>query len=139
MTPARHVHWLVLAGVFLADLILLLPGWWWTTSLVAGAVAAALRGGRVLAAILAGTLAGWVAATALRVRGALGGVADLVGALAINAPGYGWTVLVATVLTALLLAGAGAWCGAALRRSLAPALPAAIVRTPVRGRPPPLR
>lgn len=101
----------------------LVLGWWWATVAVAAVVAIACRGGRVLLAVVAGTLVAWAALVLWASDGRFGAVADLVGALAFDRRGTAWAVIAVTALYAVVLALAGAWAGAAVRRRFLPAHP----------------
>lgn len=118
MIPPRYAFPAVLLGSTVGIGLALLPGWWWLTPVVAGGATAALRGSRVLVAVLLGTVVAWLSVAGLRAGAQFGRVADTVGVLALGASGYGPVVIALTGLTGLLLAGAGAWCGAMLRRSI---------------------
>lgn len=112
----------VLIGVAVAvlDAAGLLAGWWWVTVLVAALAVYRFAGKRVLLAVLGGTALAWGLSMLAQAGSQLGAVADLVGAMALNARGLGWVVIVVSLVYALLLALAGSWIGGVARRLLAP-------------------
>ncbi|MEV6235283.1 hypothetical protein [Lentzea sp. NPDC051838] len=112
----------VLIGVAVAvlDAAGLLAGWWWVTVLVAALAAYRFAGKRVLLAVLVGTALAWGLSMLVQAGSQLGAVADLVAAMALNARGLGWVVIVVSLVYALLLALAGSWLGGVVRRLSAP-------------------
>jgi hypothetical protein len=119
MTRSRYQ----LPGIVLAtaavDFAGLSLGWWWVTTLAAAAVAVTVRGRAWLAALLAGTMLAWAGALLWQSGGRTIEVADYIAALVFNSRSLGWVVLLVTFVYAALLALAGAWPGAAVRRVVA--------------------
>ena len=112
-----RITWLAVAlGVGVVDFTGLLWGWWLVTLLAAFTVSLTRRGGAMLRAIILGSLLAWTGALAWSGAGHLGRLAETAAALATGRGGQGWLVLAITYGTALALALAGAWSGAALRR-----------------------
>ncbi len=107
---------LIAVAVAALDAVALLVGWWWVTALVAALAVYRFAGKRVLLAVLAGTAVAWGASMAAQAGSRLGAVADLVAAMALNARGIGWVVVVVSLVYALLLALAGSWVGGVVRR-----------------------
>jgi len=90
-------------------------GLWWITVAAGIAVGLLFRRG-ALAGLLLGTVVAWALGIITQAGGQALGIARVLSAFALNAPGLGWAVLVLTFVYALILALCGAWIGAAARR-----------------------
>jgi hypothetical protein len=112
----RPVLLAVLAATAIVEFGTLGLGWWWIAPLAGLAVAAVLPGRWPVAAVAAGTVLAWTASLLWQSEGRALDVADLVGAMALNARGLGWAIVAVTLLYAVLLTLTGAWLGAAARR-----------------------
>ncbi|GAA3816026.1 hypothetical protein GCM10022226_40960 [Sphaerisporangium flaviroseum] len=110
-------RWPILVATLAVDLIALSLGWWWVIPLTGLAVAAAVPGRAAFTAMLAGTLMAGAASLVWQGGARTLDVADLTGAIALNTRGLGWAVVAATLVYIVLLAVAGAWLGAAVRRA----------------------
>ncbi|MEU3624248.1 hypothetical protein BS329_35240 [Amycolatopsis coloradensis] len=89
----------------------LLLGWWWATVLVAAFAGFAV--GKVWLPVVAAMTA-W--ATAILWTGGAPDTARVLSAMVLANRDLGWLVLVITAVYAALLASAGAWTGATVRR-----------------------
>jgi len=95
-------------------------GLWWVTALVGVALGLLLRGGRVALAAVDAALLGWGLDLLWQSSQAdLGGVAGVVALIAGLPRSYGPALIVVALVYGALLALAGAWAGAALRRAVA--------------------
>lgn len=89
-------------------------GLWWVTFAL-GLVAGVLAGGRYLAALTIGTVLAWAVGILVESGSRTFDVAGVVSALALNARGLGWLIVVITIVYSALLVLAGCWLGAAAR------------------------
>lgn len=114
----RFVPAVAPAAVLVLDLAGLAAGWWWVAAPVAAVAALLIRGRLAAAAQIAAAVLAWAVDLALVAGRDTGRIAGLVGAVALGTAGQGWLALTATGVLALLLALAGGWLGAAVRRTL---------------------
>lgn len=94
-------------------------GLWWVT-VVAGVLLGASTLRHRILALLAATAVAWVAGILLESGSLTFQIGGVVSAEVFNARGIGWLIVVLAVGYAFLLALAGAWIGAAVRRLARP-------------------